>query len=162
MWLFKKKIKRAIEQTETDSARSKIGRGIIKLQTAFAERMNKAAARLPIRKMKTALVLFCLVSGGFSIYLAMNGVFGTNAKKNSFTIDQASVPKHFVRSGDEIKDGQNLIDDELYKQITTFKAYMDSLQVNDRKSYDSIYLSRPGLLDSVKAIEEIYLSQQIK
>ena len=162
MRLFKRKTKSAIDQFESISIGTRIGRGIVKLQTEFAVRLNLAAAGLSAKKLKMNLVLFCLASGGLSLYLAINGLLGSNTAKNAITIDHALVPKHFNRSGDEVRDVQNIIDETLYQQVRTFRAYMDSLHMNDKKTFDSITLSRPGLMDSVHAIEEIYLSQQIK
>lgn len=162
MWLFKRGLKKTLDQSQSDSIGSRLGKGIVKLQTVFAVRLNAATARLSVRKLKMALLLFCLVSGGVSLYLATSGVLGKSTKKAAITIDQASVPKHFDKSGDEIKDVQNLIDDGLYGQIKAFRAYMDSLQMNNKVTYDSILLLRPGLLDSITVIEQIYLSQQIK
>jgi hypothetical protein len=39
---------------------------------------------------------------------------------------------------------------------------MDSLKTKSTKQYDSIMLERPGLLDSIMMLEEIYYSQKIK
>lgn len=162
MWLFKKKSKAKIDDTEQASVGTRIGKGIVKLQAAFAERMNAAVSKVPVRKLKTALVLFCLLSGGISTYYFINGLLGSNGQNSTIVIDQTSVPKHFDKSGDEIKDVENIIDEELLGEIKTFRSYMDSLKQNDAKGYDSILVARPGLMDSIKAIEEIYLSQQIK
>ncbi|RYE52966.1 MAG: hypothetical protein EOP48_15360 [Sphingobacteriales bacterium] len=162
MWLFKRKLKRRLEESQSDSIGTRLGKGIVKLQTAFAVSLNTATAKLSVRKLKMALLLFCLVSGGVSLYLATSGVLGKSTKKAPITIDQASVPKHFDKSGDEIRDVQNSIDDELYGQVKAFRAYMDSLQINNKVTYDSILLLRPGLLDSITLVEQIYLSQQIK
>jgi hypothetical protein len=162
MWLFGRKTKSAIDESESDSIGMRLRKGVLKLQTAFAERMNAAAEKIPTRKLKRNLVFFCLLSGGFSLYLAMNGMLGSSTAKNSITIDQASVPKHFDKTGDVINEVQNIVDKGLYQQVKTFRSYVDSLQMNDKTVYDSIMLSRPGLMDSIKAIEEIYLSQQIK
>ena len=39
---------------------------------------------------------------------------------------------------------------------------MDSLKQNKNKQYDSILGARPGLMDSVQVLEEIYYSQKQK
>jgi hypothetical protein len=161
MWLFKRKMKASID-AERASIGARIGKGLVKLQMAFANRLNAGAAKLSLPTIKRALLLFCLVGGGLSIYLAMNGVLRSQTKTAVIQIDQASVPKHFDRSGDEVREVQNIIDTDLYGPVKKFRAYIDSLRINDKKTYDSIRLSRPGLLDSVEAIEEIFLSQQIK
>jgi hypothetical protein len=162
MRLFRRKTNSVVDKPEPDSIGTRLGNVIAKLQTAFAERMNVAAAKIPTGKLKRNLAFFCLLSGGFSLYLAMNGMLGSSPATNVITIDNASVPKHFDKSGDEINEVQNIVDEDLYSQVKTFRSYVDSLQMNDKTVYDSIMLSRPGLMDSIRAIEEIYLSQQIK
>lgn len=158
MWLVKRKQKARVDGPEQRSIGTRIGRGILKLQMGFAQRLNVAAAKVPVTKLKQALVIFCLISGGLSGYVAMNGVLGNN-ERNRMTIDQASVPKHVDRSGDEVREVQNMLDGELAGQIQTFKAYMDSLLKNNKATYDSLLLARPGLMDSIKQLEEIYLSR---
>jgi hypothetical protein len=39
---------------------------------------------------------------------------------------------------------------------------MDSLKLNRTNEYDSILQARPGLMDSVQVLEQIYLSQKQK
>jgi len=162
MWLFKRKGKAQTDSIEDKSIGTRIGKNVVKLQTAFAKRINAAVAKVPVRALKRNLIIFCVVSGGFSAYLALNGLFGKNTKSNAITIDQASVPKYFDKSGDDVNNVQSIIDEDLMQQVRTFRHYVDSLKLNDKNSYDSIMSARPGLIDSIRTIEEIYLTQQIK
>lgn len=145
-----------------DTVGTKIAKAIIKAQTEFAKRMNKKVSGVSMRKLKIGLAFFCLLSAGTSIYVALNAVLENDKVNSSFKIDQTSVPKHFDKTGDEARDVQNELNVELYHQIKTFKVYMDSLKRNAKAEYDSIIISRPGLMDSIKMLEQIYLSQQIK
>jgi len=51
-----------------------------------------------------------------------------------------------------------------YQGIIRFRGYMDSLTRSPagKAAYDSIILSRPGLLDSIRILEKIYQSQTKK
>ncbi|WP_144371973.1 hypothetical protein [Pedobacter xixiisoli] len=59
------------------------------------------------------------------------------------------------------KAGQSKIIHDAYsmelQRIRTFRKYMDSLYSSEtgRPTYDSIMEARPGLLDSVKALEKL-------
>ncbi|MBN8878073.1 MAG: hypothetical protein J0I32_11040 [Sphingobacteriales bacterium] len=136
----------------TDKAAGKIAGAGIKLQTKFAHVMNKRVSKIPQQKLKTVLVAFCLLSGGFSIYLAANAIFGTENKQPSFEVKKMDVPKHFNKTGSEINEPENSISHEMYREIQEYKKYMDSLKQP----------IRPGLLDSIRILENIYHSQQIK
>jgi hypothetical protein len=164
MRLFKRKVK---EQNITKSAASdkvagKIAGFIVKVQTKFADVMNRNFSGISTRRMKIILFLFCLVSGGLSIYYIVNAVFTHDKKNNSFKIDQVDVPKHYDKTGDELTHPQIFVDEETMKNIESFKQYMDSLKTESTKQYDSVMLERPGLMDSIKMLEEIYYLQKIK
>lgn len=101
-----------------------------------------------MKRLKMLLVVFCFISGGFSLYLVISAVL---SKPNpSIKIDKMNVPKHFDNTGDAITGSG--IDEELYREIQEYRRYMDSLKQP----------IRPGLLDSIRILEEIYHSQQKK
>jgi hypothetical protein len=130
----------------------KIAGAGIKLQTKFALVMSKHFSNIPQQKLKTILVVFCLLGGGFSIYLAANALFATDKKQRSFEVKPINVPRHYNRTGSEINEPDHSIPEELYLEIQEYKAYMDSLKQPIRS----------GLLDSIRILENIYHSQQIK
>lgn len=70
-------------------------------------------------------------------------------------IDQTSLPKHWNQAGDGSR-GDYGLDAGLTEQLRSIKNYIDSLARDDRKAYDSMLLQRPGLMDTVRALEEIY------
>lgn len=157
--------KRNKEQKENklqDKVAGKIAGAGIKLQTKFADQMNKMFSGMNTNKLKTLVIIFCLGCGGYSIYLAANAIFSSDKKQSSFQVDQVEVPKHFDKAGDEIVQPENYVDEETYRRIQGFKQYMDSLRINKSKLYDSIMIGRPGLMDSVLMLEEIYNSQKLK
>ncbi len=113
------------------------------------------------KKLKALLILFCLSAGGDSIYLTVNAITGPEKQQKSFKVDQVDVPKHFDETGDEIMTDA-YVDEETFYKIQGFKKYMDSLKQNKGNQYDSILQARPGLMDSVQVLEEIYYSQKQK
>ena len=72
------------------------------------------------------------------------------------------IPKHFDKTGDETVMPDATVDEQTYLQIQDFRKYMDSLKLNRTNEYDSILQARPGLMDSVQVLEQIYLSQKQK
>lgn len=134
----------------TDRAAGKIAGAGIKLQTKFANVMNKQFSNIPPHKLKTVLVIFCLLSGGFSIYLAAHAVFGPETKQVPVQVEQMHIPQHYNRSGSEVNEMGSYVDEILYREIQEYKRYMDSLGQP----------IRPGLLDSINVLEQIYHSQK--
>ncbi len=135
-----------------DKAAGKIANVTIRLQTKFAHVMNKLVSTMPQKKLKIILIAFCLISGGFSIYLAANAIFGTTKKQPAIKVNPIHIPRHYDKTGSEINEPDNAIGDDLYREMQEYKHYMDSLGQT----------IRPGLLDSIKVLEQIYHSQKIK
>ena len=135
-----------------DKAAGKIAGIAIKLQTKFAFFMNKLVSNIPPKKLRVILLVFCLLSGGFSIYLAAHAIFAPTPKEPAINVSLIHMPQYYDRTGNEINEPENRISDELYQEIQAYKKAMDSLG-------EPI---RPGLLDSIVILENIYLSQQSK
>ena len=165
MWLFKKK-KTELQSEEKTSMSDKVAGKIagvgIKAQRLFAERMNKLFMKTDYKRLKLILIFFCVSAGGYSIYLIANSVFSAERKQKSFEIQQMDIPKHFNKTGDETVMPEAIIDEQTYLQIQDFRKHMDSLKLNRTTEYDSILQARPGLMDSVQVLEQIYLSQKQK
>ncbi|MBL7738140.1 MAG: hypothetical protein JNK14_02900 [Chitinophagaceae bacterium] len=165
MWLFKKKKKELQSEENTtmsDKVAGKIAGVGIKAQRLFAERMNKLFMKTDYKRLKLILIFFCVSAGGYSIYLIANSVFSAERKQKSFEIQQMDIPKHFNKTGDETVMPEAIIDEQTYLQIQDFRKHMDSLKLNRTTEYDSILQARPGLMDSVQVLEQIYLSQKQK
>lgn len=165
MWLFKKQKNKGECNTNSPSVSDKVagkiaGAGIL-IQRTFAEGMNKIFRNMNNKKLKVFLILFCLCAGGYSIYLTINAITGPERKQKSFKVDQVDVPKHFDKTGDEIMP-ESYVDEETFYKIQGFKKYMDSLKQNKSMQYDSILQARPGLMDSVQVLEELYYSHKQK
>ena len=165
MWLYKakKKDKETVDKvTVSDKVAGKIAGLTIKLQQLFAEKMNRVFMKTDFKRLKIILIIFCIGAGGYSIYLIANSVISPDKKQNSFEIQQMDVPKHFDETGDENLIPEAYVDEETWQEVKQFRNYMDSLKQKRRNEYDSILQARPGLMDSVQMLEQIYLSQKQK
>jgi hypothetical protein len=165
MWLYKAKQKdkeTVAKITVSDKVAGKIAGLGIKLQQLFAEKMNRVFMNTDFKRLKIILIIFCLGAGGYSIYLIANSVISPDRKQNSFEVQQMDVPKHLDKAGDENLIPEAYVDEETWQQVRQFRNYMDSLKQKRRNEYDSILQARPGLMDSVQMLEQIYLSQKQK
>lgn len=159
---MKKEFQSEEKTTMSDKVAGKIAGVGIKAQRLFAERMNKLFMKTDYKRLKLLLIFFCVSAGGYSIYLIANSVFSTEKKQDAFEIQQMDIPKHFNKTGDEIVMPEATVDEQTYLQIQDFRKQMDSLKLNRANEYDSILQARPGLMDSVQLLEQIYLSQKQK
>ncbi|HCT23882.1 MAG TPA: hypothetical protein DIW54_11360 [Chitinophagaceae bacterium] len=165
MWLFKKRKKEVQSDDKTtvsDKVAGKIAGVGIKAQQLFAEKMNRTFMKTDFKRLKLILIFFCVSAGGYSIYLIANSVFSHERKEKVFEIQAMDIPKHFDKTGDETVMPDAAVDEQTYLQIQDFRKYMDSLKLNRANEYDSILQARPGLMDSVQVLEQIYLSQKQK
>jgi hypothetical protein len=163
MRLFKKQ-KKKIEtgNAVSDKVAGKIARAGIIVQSKFANGMNKIFTGMNVKRLKLSLIIFCIGCGGYSVYLFTDAIVNPAANQNAIRIEQAIVPKHFDKTGDEIISTENNVDEETFNQIQQFKHYLDSLRQNKSYLYDSILTARPLLMDTVLMLEQIYYSQKQK
>jgi hypothetical protein len=163
MWLFKKQTKKnETGNAVSDKVAGKIAKAGIIVQTKFANGLNKMFTGMNAKRLKLSLIIFCIGCGGYSIYLFIEAIVSPVSKQNTIKIEQAVVPKHFNKTGDEIIVVENSVDEETFNQIQLFKHYLDSLKQNKSYLYDSIIIARPFLMDTVLMLEQIYYSQKQK
>lgn len=108
------------------------------------------------------LLLFCVCSIGYTFYLLTTTFSG----KRLYFLPGTTLtkPPHFVSSGNNNCKDAAFMTLEEYQKIHPFKTYMDSLARSppERKAHDSILLKRPGLMDSILYIENLYNSKNKK
>lgn len=128
----------------------------IRWQSKWAAWMQCKTERLSNKGKSMLLVLFCLLAGGYSCYLAINSFSG----KQVVPFPIISL-KQLNPSGPESTYGPVVITEEEYRKIQRFRQYMDSLAQTSsgRKFQDSMLASRSGLMDSVLLFENLYQSQ---
>jgi hypothetical protein len=132
-----------------DRVAGRIARACTWLHLQFVRFMEQRFSRTSPRRLKRLLFLFCLASGGFSIYLAATAVFGPARSPAPLELRRFQVPRHVDQSGHEPPAPANLVPRELILELQAYRRYMDSTG----------QVIRPGLLDSMRLLEDIYHQQ---
>jgi len=122
-----------------DKVAAGIAGRILRIQTNVSDRVNR------FKHLKAALIGFCVLSAALSGYYLIEAIlFKPKAK---IRIDRIHSPRPIEEPEDIYS---NKIPEEIYEQIQAYRRYMDS-------TGESI---RPGLADSMRTLEEMYLQQQ--
>ena len=139
----------------------KLGMVVDKQQHKWADYLNGKTEKISKRSKLTWLLLFCFVFGGSSVFLIVRGLDNKTAK---IQIERMSFPAYVI-SYDTTIDFVPLpvLTGNGYRNIQRFKQLMDSLQLTatGKIKYDSICKARPGFMDSISFVEQIY-QQQLK
>ena len=145
-----------------DKAAAGIVKGCIHVQMRWAAYMQRKTARLSHKAKMYCLLLFCLLSVGCSLYLILESFAGTS--KKNLGLAPINVPVHAAQSGEEDTRSFLLITKKEFERIEQFRLYLDSLGRSDTgmKIRDSLLSLRPGLMDSIRAVERLYQLQDSK
>jgi hypothetical protein len=133
------------------------------IQNGFARLMDRWVNGLTQRGKKIFLIIFILAFGSYSFYILLSTFVGSNKESaKSVKPTGISIPKYLNKSGDENTSATVVVTDEDLIKIRSFNQYMDSLKLSTtgKRVYDSIRLTRPGLMDSIRVLEQIYFFQQ--
>ena len=154
--LFNKRFREANRHPLKDKVAKGIAGFFLSVQSGFADFMSSKTNRLSIKAKWFWLAVYCVAFSGFSIYVVI-GTSGGN--KKVLEPSPVSFPKYYDQTGIEIKEPH--VSEKVIQRINRFKKYMDRLHQSQegKRVYDSILKTRPGIMDSIKAIEEIYYSQ---
>ena len=158
----KKKQKAVIENVVQDRIAKNVVGKLLRLQQRWATFMERHAERLSVKWKLIVLFFFCLCSGGLSILFIARSLMNNHA--TSFHVTQGKIPQHIGKSGDEKTKAVTIVTKEEYDKIQHFRKYIDSLarSPSGKKVYENILIDRPGLMDSIILIENIYQSQTKK
>ena len=163
-FLFRKR--ENTETTETSKSNDRILKQMVntclRLQNGWAQWMVRRTQHLSRKTLLLLLLTFTALAGGYSIYLIWQSFSGNQA--NAFSVTSIKKPGHVLQTGDAASQPDMIVSKADYQGIIRFRGYMDSLtrSPTGKATYDSIILNRPGLLDSIRVIEEIYQSQTKK
>ena len=130
------------KQETKDKVANKIAGGILRVQGFVSERMNR------FQYLKGLLIGFCVLSAGLSTYFLISAI--VSKPKQNIRIDRISSPQPMYEPSEDLYD--ETIPDDIYEGIQEYKRYMDS-------TGEAI---RPGLADSIRVLEEMYLQQRKK
>lgn len=132
----------------TDKAAAKIAGAGIRLQGKFSLKMNKLFSGLPSNRLKVFLFCFCLGWGGLSVYFVVAAIFREDKSQPSYKV--GAIKRPVIANPAEEELSGPLVDEATYEQIQAFKK---------SNLYDSTIRARPGLVDSILLLEQIYQSQ---
>lgn len=121
----------------------KIAGFLIRVQHGFACGMEKIFSRLAVKKIKILLLAFSVLTGGLSLYFIVDAL---RLPQKNLTIKPDAI--YVPLQPDDLK----------WNSINNFKNYIDSLRVHAPPKYESIMQERPGLMDSIITLEEMYYS----
>jgi hypothetical protein len=163
-FLFRKKNKTKTDGVEEvhDRILKQMVNACLRLQTNWALWMSQRTKHLSRTTLRLLLLAFIALAGGYSIYLIGQSFSGKQA--NAISITPIKKPGHVLQAGDAASQPDMIVSKKDYQGIIRFRGYMDSLTRSPagKAAYDSIILSRPGLLDSIRILEKIYQSQTKK
>lgn len=159
MWR-RRKNKDAEEAKESISNKAALGisKMINRMQHRFGETLNRKTAQLTQRGKIILFIVFCLLFGGGSLYVFIDGFTSSRSFSRALKPGAISVPKHVTKTGNDNQPIKAIITAEDIRKIKRFRRYMDSLKIskNGVFIYDSIINARPGLMDSVTEVERVY------
>ena len=127
-------------ESNKEKLAGKIASAILNTQSRVSDRMNR------FRGLKALLIVFCIVSAGLSTYFLVDAI--TSKPKAKINVDRIRTPRPAYETPEEMYDEK--IPEEIYYNIQNYRRYMDSIG-------EAI---RPGLADSMRMLEEMYLQQQ--
>jgi hypothetical protein len=135
---------------------------LIRAQRRLADYLNGKAQQIPTRRQQWYLAVFCLQLGGASLYLIVDALWLTPHTRSIITVEHLSRPAH-IRSPppEPFASGDENTPPELGR-IRQFRQYLDSLRQSPAgmQHYESLVQDRPGLLDSLALLEQLYPSLQ--
>jgi|GEM_PF-5938904 len=88
----KRKITEAFRGGANDGIGSSVTRKITAIQHKAADYLSKKTAGWSPLKMKIVLILFCLVTGNISLYIAGRAILSANGPPRSFKVQRLHLP----------------------------------------------------------------------
>lgn len=131
------------------------------LQRRWADRLQEKSERLSLGAKKWLLGLFVLIFGGMSVFIAWRGLTA-GAGRPAVVVSPITVSSPAQQGVLATPfPGDQRVSSREYEVTQVFQRYLDSLgqSTDGQKVRDSLLRQRPGLLDSIRLIERMYLAQ---
>lgn len=131
------------------------------MQRKYADKLQGMSEKMSPNGKKLMLALFVLVFGGISVSIIWHSV-SAHGNRSAVTI-QPIVPSppsgHLDREKSQWPERG--VSTREYNMIRAFHRYLDSLAgtADGQQLRDSLLKEKPGLVDSLFAIEKMYLGQ---
>ena len=105
------------------------------------------------------MIFFCASWFAVSVYFIASA-FVNDASRSTVQISHLKTASPVNNRIKEKITTPIIITEDEYKEIQQFRKYMDSLRQCSKQNYDSILSDRPGLMDSVILLEQMYNHQK--
>lgn len=117
--------------------------------------------KLSLSSKRLIVIAFCLISFSSCVYLVIKSLLNNNPA--NLSIAPIRIPKQVAQSDSRQITVPNGVSKDEFQKIKKFRAYVDSLGSSNsgRRVYDSILRYRPGLIDSLAIVENLYKSQSL-
>ena len=131
----------------------------MKLQHKASSVLQAKSEKLSLSTKRLVVIAFCLISFSSCVYLVIKSFHCNNTV--TLSIAAIRVPEQVAQNENALATLSNGVSKNEFKKIKKFRAYIDSLATSNfgKRIYDSIRKYRPGLLDSLAALENIYKSR---
>lgn len=131
----------------SDKAAGWIANSILKVQRKFANTLDRISGSWKTKQQWIFLYLVCLVFGGLSVMAIINPF-------NKKTQNGLSMPAAIKVPRNIHKESSVRITENEFRKVQAFKRSLDSV------SRKKIVEERPGLMDSLELVEQLYYSQK--
>jgi hypothetical protein len=128
----------------------------IKNQERLASYMQHEVEKLSFKTKKVLVIIFFLLSAGYSFYLIEESLM--KHKTKSISIDTIKFPGSIGKAGGERVKEIAIVPEYEYKRIRCFQLLIDSLarSPSGKTLHDSILHKPSGLIDSIIHIQEMF------
>jgi hypothetical protein len=142
------------QNNQQDKMAQNIVHTCIRMQEKASKFLQAKSELLPIKAKRFAVIVLCLISFGSCISVIIKSF--DSHHYNSHVITAIRVPTQNVQNYK-----QPSISEEEFGKIQKFKSYIDSLGriKSGKRVFDSIMAKRPGLMDSLSVVENLYQLQ---
>ena len=153
-------------QHRGNQLRDRTAAGIVQrctsVQAAWANRMQQKWDKLPGCAKRYWLLLFCMLSTGANLLVVVHSLRITYG--HGLDVIPIRVPAHATSVNKVSVHTQEPTGNDEFRGIEKFRFYLDSLNRSEagQRLRDSMLHTRPGLMDSIRVLENIYRSQFFK
>lgn len=123
----------------TDKAAGSVADKLLKLQSVFASRMHKVSGRWTRQQQK---IFLCIICVAFSTMSAIAIVTGFSNAEVVSVREVVKLPANVRHASDAV------ITEDEFRKVQRFRSKLDS----------AVMQLRPGLMDSIRMVEEMYYS----
>jgi len=89
---LKKLLKKTTTSARDGSFSDRISEAVLAVQRKAADYLNRKTAHWSQRRTKTILILFCMVMGNISLFIAGKAILSANGPPKNFKVQRLHIP----------------------------------------------------------------------